>query len=952
MRFLNSFTLLVLFCGACGQPASAQAGPSARTAAGPCSMPAYDTILREPNIFSEQQEEWLGEILAPQIENTFRIVPDPESDYLQKLADKLLAQLPPSNIHYRLTIIDLPENNSFGIPGGHIYIARRIIALARNEDELAGLIGHEIGHIITRQPAIDLTRALQSVLGVSQLGDRKDVQEKWNRLLDLAATKRGTDSQKREETEQLIADRIAIYAMARSGYQPSRFVEFFDRLAQTKGNKGSFWTDLFGRTSNDAKRLRELLRTAVPLGQSCHVSASDGAVAEHFLKWQEEVIASEFAAKKETLPGLLSKQTLNPPLRSDLRLLRFSLNGKYLLAQDENSIYVLTADPVTNLFRVDVADSYAAQFTPDSQAVVFYDKELRVQKWSLEGKRLFIRELALPIHCLETALSHSGEVLACMDEQLQPQLIDVTTSAVIYKGKRLPQQTRIEGMIAYFTPRPDEPDQFAMHFSPGDHYFLAEFEKVTFAYDVKNRSEIALGRSFRDFVGASFCFDTDDEVVGYGFVKRKLAILRARFPSGEILDSIPGNYMGRLTAPQPRDYVLIRQEPEPAVMVLDWKTKTTLFRNKKPGFDIYSDIFASETAGGEVGIYTVANKQYKGGIDLPNGPISFTTAAAFSSNNKWLAVSQNARGAVWNVDTGERVFLTRGFQGAFFDEDQLFAKFPRQGFEAAAIFKMDTMSKTMQNLYSLKMDGDIFAYGNTGAFHWQQGDFLLRGSRMEEKTDKRVENRFLVEVLDVRTSNKLWQRKPARRLPMMLHSRAGKTMTVVIGDYEDMKAEAREDAALGRKLDALADEKRREASYIIEVFEDLTGKPLGKILVDTGNLSFKILAARTIADRVLVTDSDHRTLIYSLKTGEQKAAFFGRVRALSDDGSKMLLDDGKGKADIYSLSDLRSVFHFEFQFPLVHAEFSSNGDSLRVLTSDQTIYRLKVETAEKSAAVQ
>jgi hypothetical protein len=57
-----------------------------------------------------------------------------------------------------------------------------------------------------------------------------------------------------------------------------------------------------------------------------------------------------------------------------------------------------------------------------------------------------------------------------------------------------------------------------------------------------------------------------------------------------------------------------------------------------------------------------------------------------------------------------------------------------------------------------------------------------------------------------------------------------------------------------------------------------------------------------------------------------------------------VLDSEKGKANIYSLSDLRLLSHLEFPFPLVHAEFSDKGDSLRVLTSDQTIYKLKVET--------
>ena len=185
-----------------------------------------------------------------------------------------------------------------------------------------------------------------------------------------------------------------------------------------------------------------------------------------------------------------------------------------------------------------------------------------------------------------------------------------------------------------------------------------------------------------------------------------------------------------------------------------------------------------------------------------------------------------------------------------------------------------------------------------------------------------------------------------------MHSKAGKTITVLVGDYEDMKAEARDDAALSAKLSALADEKRRKASYIIEALDDATGKELGKLLVDTGNLSLKILSAMTIGDRVLVSDSDHRILIYSLKTGQQKAAMPGNVLAISDDGAKVLLGDGKGKADLYDLADLRSLSHFEFPFPVVHAEFSAAGDTIGVLTGDQTIYRLKVETQPKSAALQ
>ena len=917
-------------------------------------MPAYDAILQEKNIFSEQQEEWLGEILAPQIENVFKIVPDPGNE-LQKLADKLLAQLPPSKIHYRITIIDLPENNSFGIPGGHIYISRRIIALAKNEDELAGLIGHEIGHIITRQPAIDLTRALQNVLGVDQLGDRKDVQEKWNRLLDLAATKRWADNQKREESEQLIADRIAIYAMARSGYQPSRFVDFYDRLAQTNGNKGSFWTDLFGRTSNDAKRLRELVHTAVPLGESCFIAATEPRDAQHFLQWQTEVFASDFAVTKEAIPGLLSKQALAPPLRSDLSTLRFSPNGQYLLAHDENSIFVLTTHPPSNVFKIDAPDTYEPQFTPDSRSIVFYDKELRVQKWDVEGKRLSIRQLALPIGCKETALSHSGEVLACLDEQLQPQLIDVNTSNLIFKGRKLQGENSLQAMIQFYGFIALAGDfRVPMRFSPDDHYLLIGRENNAFAYDLKTRSEIAVSQNIKELASLTFTFISSDEIAGYQAVKGGRSVISiARFPSGEILKTFSPVSMGVLEAPQKGNYLLLVKQQEPAVSVLDLNTGKVTLINKKPGFDIYNDIFAGETAGGEVGIYGLADRKYQGGLDLPNGLLSFTTASAFSPNGKWLALSQQTRGGVWNLDTGERTFLTRGFQGAFFDQDQLFAEFPKQGHEASAIFKLDAASRNMQSLYELKMDNlpaDKFEVPG-GTFYWQQGDVLLRGSLLTDK-NKTIGWQSLVEVFDVRTNKKLWERKPLRRLPYIVHSKAGKTITVVIGDYEDMKSEAHDDAVLSAKLNALANENRRKASYVIEALDAATGKELGKLLVDTGNLSFKIMSAMTIGDRVLVSDTNGRLLVYSLKTGEQKAAIPGNVLAISDDGAKMLVQDGKEKADLYELSDLHALSHFEFPSPVVHAEFSAAGDSIGVLTGDQTIYRLKVEAQQKSAAVQ
>src|SRR6516164_4285020 len=114
--------LLLLLWPATLISALAQQPASSPSSSGACAMPPFSRIVNERNIFNEQQEEWLGEILDPTIRKAFHTFNDPEGNYLQKIGDRLLAQLPPTKIHYTFTIINLPDNNSFGLAGGHIYI--------------------------------------------------------------------------------------------------------------------------------------------------------------------------------------------------------------------------------------------------------------------------------------------------------------------------------------------------------------------------------------------------------------------------------------------------------------------------------------------------------------------------------------------------------------------------------------------------------------------------------------------------------------------------------------------------------------------------------------------------------------------------------------------------------------------------------------------------------------
>src|SRR6266566_3200911 len=403
------------------------AGSSLLPAQTACPAPAGWVKPVSGDLFSDEQEVWLGDAMADMIENEYTIVKDPaENAYLEKIGARLLAALSPTKIRFRFVLIDSPEVNGFSLAGGRVYLTRKLVSSAHSEDEIAGVLAHEIGHIVTHQSAAEISEQMHRMLGVTSIGDRADVYEKFRRLMDARRNDKKRHNDPDSDPNQNQADRVAVYAMAVAGYQPQAYAEFWDRSFFVQGKTGGPLSDLFGQTTPTQKRLRQLRLLVAELPKGCGAAATSATAQFH--QWQNAVTANQKSAAAETESAAEKTLVLQPPLRMDLQRVRFSRDGKYLFAQDESSIFVLQRDPLQLLFRFDADDAKPAEWSPDSTKIAFYTPKLHVEEWGIaQQKLLSAHEIVVKDDCIQMVLSPDGRTLAC-----------VTAGEVIGMSGRIP----------------------------------------------------------------------------------------------------------------------------------------------------------------------------------------------------------------------------------------------------------------------------------------------------------------------------------------------------------------------------------------------------------------------------------------------------------------------------------------------------------------------------------
>ncbi|HTY63006.1 MAG TPA: M48 family metallopeptidase [Acidobacteriota bacterium] len=189
-----------------------------------------------PNFVSMEKEIALGNQLAAEFEQTARMVEDPViCEYVDRIGQSIVKHSD-AKVPFHIKVVDTDEVNAFAFPGGYFYVNKGLLLAARSEAEMAGVMAHEISHVIARHATARMSKAQYiqfaaiPALFVGGYWAQMGIQNAMGLGINLELLGITRESERE-------ADQLGIQYLWNSGYDPNAFVSFFEKMQEEEKSK-------------------------------------------------------------------------------------------------------------------------------------------------------------------------------------------------------------------------------------------------------------------------------------------------------------------------------------------------------------------------------------------------------------------------------------------------------------------------------------------------------------------------------------------------------------------------------------------------------------------------------------------------------------------------------------------------------------------------------------------
>ena len=188
------------------------------------------TGRREVSLISEAEELALGRQGDSEIRREMGVYADDELQrYVSGIGERIASVSHRPTLPWTFTVMDVPAVNAFALPGGYIYVTRGLLAHLGDESELAGVLGHEVGHVTARHASQQYTRAAGGGLGVLLASIFVPGVRPFS---DLASAGLGTWFLKYGREDELESDRLGMEYASKAGWDPESVPRFLQTLSR------------------------------------------------------------------------------------------------------------------------------------------------------------------------------------------------------------------------------------------------------------------------------------------------------------------------------------------------------------------------------------------------------------------------------------------------------------------------------------------------------------------------------------------------------------------------------------------------------------------------------------------------------------------------------------------------------------------------------------------------
>lgn len=226
------------------------------------------TGRRELMIVSEAQEQQLGDQSHPAVLKQFGIY-DEKADLnrmVNEIGTRIAAVSDRPDLPWRFTLLDTPMINAMALPGGYVYVTRGILERMNSQDELAGVIAHEVAHVAARHSAQRLSQSQLAQIGLV-LGSILAGPQATQAYGDLAQLGAGLLFQRYSRQQETQADLLGTAYMAEAGFNPKGAENMLKALQRLEKGDVSSLERYFIDHPDPGKRVREVQTQIAELRQ-------------------------------------------------------------------------------------------------------------------------------------------------------------------------------------------------------------------------------------------------------------------------------------------------------------------------------------------------------------------------------------------------------------------------------------------------------------------------------------------------------------------------------------------------------------------------------------------------------------------------------------------------------------------------------------------------------------